>query len=67
MAKRYVAEDLGFVGEVTSVNASFIRSMLQDGFLPVIAPLGVDDEGLSIISMLILLLLRLQNHFLQRS
>lgn len=45
IAKRYMTEDLGFVGEVTSVNASFIRSMLQDGFLPVIAPLGVDDEG----------------------
>ena len=44
-AKRYVTKDLGFVGEITNVDASFIRSMLTDGFLPVIAPLGVDDEG----------------------
>lgn len=42
MVKRYDREDLGFVGEITTVNASFIRSMLRDGCLPVIAPLGVD-------------------------
>ncbi|MDL1893377.1 acetylglutamate kinase [Sphingobacteriales bacterium CHB3] len=45
MVKRYDREDLGFVGEITTVNASFIRSMLRDGCLPVIAPLGVDGEG----------------------
>ncbi len=45
VAKRYAEQDLGFVGEITQVNASFIRSMLKDGCLPVIAPLGVDDEG----------------------
>lgn len=44
-AKRYEAEDLGFVGEITNVNTSFIRSMLNDGCLPVIAPLGVDEMG----------------------
>lgn len=37
--------DLGLVGEVTEVNSSFIKNLLKDGYLPVIAPIGVDDEG----------------------
>ncbi len=45
LAKRFAAQDLGFVGEITEVNVPFLRSMLNDGFLPVIAPMGVDDEG----------------------
>ncbi|KAF0159453.1 MAG: acetylglutamate kinase [Ignavibacteria bacterium] len=36
---------LGLVGEVLDVNASFIRNLLKDGYLPVIAPIGVDAEG----------------------
>jgi acetylglutamate kinase len=42
--KRY-NDELGLVGEVTEVNASFIRNLLSDGYLPVIAPIGVDDAG----------------------
>jgi len=38
-------KELGLVGEVTDVNSSFIRNLLKDGYLPVIAPIGVDDEG----------------------
>lgn len=38
-------EELGLVGEVTDVNASFIRNLLRDDYLPVIAPIGVDGEG----------------------
>ncbi|WP_460139243.1 acetylglutamate kinase [Salidesulfovibrio brasiliensis] len=37
--------DLGKVGEVADVNVEVIRSMEQSGFIPVIAPVGVDDEG----------------------
>jgi acetylglutamate kinase len=37
--------ELGLVGEVTSVNSSFIKNLLKDGYLPVIAPIGVDDKG----------------------
>lgn len=44
-AKRYEEHDLGFVGEVTGVNAALIRNLLTDGYLPVIAPLGVDEAG----------------------
>ena len=37
---------LGLVGEVTDVNGSFIRNLLNDGYLPVIAPIGVDENGI---------------------
>ena len=37
---------LGFVGDVTDVNGSFIRNLLNDGYLPVIAPIGVDENGI---------------------
>jgi acetylglutamate kinase len=37
--------DLGLVGDVTEVNAPFIKNLQRDGYLPVIAPVGVDDEG----------------------
>jgi acetylglutamate kinase len=36
---------LGLVGEVKDVNGSFIRNLLNDGYLPVIAPIGVDENG----------------------
>jgi acetylglutamate kinase len=45
IATRHTDEDLGYVGEIESVNAGFIRSLLEDGCLPVIAPLGIDDKG----------------------
>ena len=37
--------DLGNVGRVTRVETSLIFSLMKDGFVPVIAPVGVDDEG----------------------
>jgi acetylglutamate kinase len=37
--------DLGKVGEVRQVNTSLITSLQREGFIPVIAPVGVDDEG----------------------
>ena len=33
--------ELGFVGEVTNVNSEPIRALLDSGYIPVIAPLGV--------------------------
>ena len=33
--------EMGFVGEVTTVNVELIRSVLDSGYIPVIAPLGV--------------------------
>ncbi len=37
--------DLGNVGEVTAVNTQLLRSLINDEFVPVIAPVGVDTEG----------------------
>lgn len=37
--------DLGFVGEVVSVNKEVINMLIASNFIPVIAPLGVDSEG----------------------
>ena len=46
VARKHRAKaDLGFVGEVVGVNARVIESL--QGFIPVIAPVAADDEGVS--------------------
>jgi acetylglutamate kinase len=42
--KKQGVSDLGFVGEVEQVNPSIVTDLLRD-FIPVIATLGVDEEG----------------------
>jgi acetylglutamate kinase len=37
--------DPGMVGEVTRVNPAVIHSLTREGFLPVIAPVGVGENG----------------------
>ncbi len=37
--------DLGKVGQVTSINTGVIRSLEREGFIPIIAPVGVDETG----------------------
>ncbi len=37
--------DIGLVGEVTSVNTSIIHTLETSGFIPVIAPTGVGENG----------------------
>ena len=37
--------DLGLVGEVTSISPGIIGSLEKDGFIPVIAPIGVGSKG----------------------
>ncbi|HBH33471.1 MAG TPA: acetylglutamate kinase [Psychrobacter sp.] len=37
--------DLGFVGEVVSVNKDVIMMLIGSNFIPVIAPIGVDNDG----------------------
>ncbi|HSJ97597.1 MAG TPA: acetylglutamate kinase, partial [Myxococcota bacterium] len=39
--------DIGRVGEVTAVDPAVLRAVTEQGFVPVIAPIGVDDEGLT--------------------
>lgn len=38
-------KDIGFVGEVTKVNTKIIEMLNEDEYIPVIAPIGVDEEG----------------------
>ena len=37
--------DLGWVGEVTEVDTTLIHTLLQNDFIPVIAPIAVDEAG----------------------
>ena len=37
--------DIGFVGQPRKVNTNLIKQHIKDGEIPVIAPLGIDDEG----------------------
>ena len=39
--------DLGQVGEVEAVDKSILETLRQGGFIPVIAPIGVGDDGRS--------------------
>ena len=37
--------DLGQVGEVAAIDASILHTLYDDGFIPIIAPIGVGEEG----------------------
>lgn len=37
--------DLGLVGEVSAVNTPFLRLLLDNGMMPVIAPIGIGPDG----------------------
>ena len=37
--------DIGHVGEVTSVDTSIVDMMVEGGFIPIIAPIGVGEDG----------------------
>lgn len=39
--------DIGHVGEVASIDTSVLHTLIQDNFIPVIAPVGVGDDGQS--------------------
>lgn len=43
---RQVDPDLGHVGEVVKVNTGLIESVLEDGYIPVIASVGCGPDGL---------------------
>ena len=38
-------ETLGYVGDVVNVNASFLYDLVEQGMVPVIAPIGVGNDG----------------------
>ncbi len=37
--------DIGFVGDIVSVDPHLLMSVTNEGYIPVIAPIGMDDEG----------------------
>ena len=39
--------DLGYVGEINNVNTTLINHLLDDAFIPVIATLGMDENGVA--------------------
>ena len=44
--KKYAnGADIGFVGDVTNVNADILYDLLEKDFLPIICPVGLDDDN----------------------
>ena len=37
-------EDIGFVGDIKSVNADILFDLLEKDFLPIVCPIGMDDD-----------------------
>lgn len=37
--------DIGYVGQVASIDTSILDTLLDNGYIPVIAPIGVGDDG----------------------
>lgn len=45
VAKKYAdGEDIGFVGEITEVNTKLIEDLLEKDVLPIICPIGMDED-----------------------
>ncbi|MBQ8281751.1 MAG: acetylglutamate kinase [Lachnospiraceae bacterium] len=46
--KKYAnGKDIGFVGNVTEVDTGIIDTLIENDYIPVIAPIGMDSEGQS--------------------
>lgn len=45
--KKVNDKDIGRVGEIVEVDSSVIDSLSESGFIPVVAPIGVDDKGVT--------------------
>jgi acetylglutamate kinase len=37
--------DLGFVGEIASINPAIVKALQDDAFIPIISPIGFSDDG----------------------
>jgi len=48
LAERVKNKKLGRVGEVKKVNVDLINSLIDEGYIPVISPVGVDKSGVSL-------------------
>lgn len=45
---KQISEALGFVGEPTSINAEYLQKFLDSQVIPIISPIGVDENKLGI-------------------
>jgi len=45
VARKQAAPDLGYVGEVVRVNTQVLRTLMGNGFVPVVASIAADDGG----------------------
>ncbi|MBN2518260.1 MAG: acetylglutamate kinase, partial [Candidatus Altiarchaeota archaeon] len=46
MAKR--KEALGFVGEIKAINTKVLLDLMEDGYTPVVQPIGMDEKGMAV-------------------
>lgn len=42
--KYFEGEDIGYVGEITHVDPKVLYDLLEKDFLPIVAPIGLDDQ-----------------------
>lgn len=35
---------MGFVGEIVNINPQIVETIIENGYIPVIAPIGIDEE-----------------------
>src|SRR4030042_4923284 len=45
--------ELGFVGDIEGVDAELLRSLLEGGYMPVVAPVGINSGGEALPSQLL--------------
>nr|AVU04951.1 acetylglutamate kinase [Lobosphaera incisa] len=44
-ARQMVEKEIGFVGDITSVDASLLKTLAEDGYTPVVASVAADHTG----------------------
>ena len=42
--KKVKGQDIGFVGDIKEVNVDLINTLIEDDFIPIISPIGLDDN-----------------------
>ena len=44
-ARQMVEKDIGFVGDITSINKALIQDLVRDQYIPVVASVAADKNG----------------------
>jgi acetylglutamate kinase len=42
-----IEKDIGFVGNIVNINCEIVEKLSNNGYIPIIAPIGVDENGQS--------------------